>query len=250
MKAVIFAAGKGTRLKPFTDSHPKALAPVCGKPMLGRVIEKLIAAGADGIVVNVHHFASQVIDFIESRNFPVPIEISDESGLLLETGGALAKIARESQILKSINANESIIVHNCDIYTDFPINEMCMASQGVEGVLLTDPSRQTSRKFLFDSAGCLCGWTNESNGAVRPSAINPNLFSHEAFGGVHCIHRHTLDNINLYCGNELHPFSVVDYYIDVCAAKGTIKAFTPTKSFRWIDIGTAEHLAQVQNIIL
>lgn len=250
MKAIIFAAGKGTRLKPFTASHPKALAPVCGKPILGRIIEKLITAGVDGIVINVHHFASQIIDYLESQAFPVKIEISDERNMLLETGGALAKIARESRLLENIDKNESIIVHNSDILTDFSINDICDAACEVEVVLLTDSKRQTSRKFLFNSNGYLQGWTNENNGAVRPIGLNPDIFRHEAFGGVHCIHRRTLDNINLYCGTELHSFSVVDFYIDVCADGKTIKSFTPTEPFGWIDIGTVEHLTQVQNLKL
>lgn len=250
MKAIIFAAGKGTRLKPFTDSHPKALAPVGDKCILELVIDKLIAAGADGIIINVHHFASQITDILATKSYDIPIEISDETSCLLETGGALAKIARESRLLKDISDNESIIVHNSDILTDFPVRELCAAAENAGGAILVDPKRTTSRKFLFDSDKILRGWLNESTGAVRPTGIDPDAYTRAAFGGVHCIHRPLLDSISDYCGSELHPFSIVDFYMDVCTRDGSIKAYTPSQSFRWFDIGTAEHLAQVQNIVL
>lgn len=248
MKAIIFAAGKGTRLKPFTDSHPKALAPVGDKPILAHVIEKFIAAGVDGIVINVHHFASQITDFLDSKQYPVKIEISDERACLLETGGALAKIARESALLSGIDKQESIFIHNSDILTDFKLKELMKAAEKADGAILADPSRQTSRKFLFSKKGWLRGWTNESSGAVRPSGIRPEDFRRAAFGGVHCIHRPLLDKVNDYCGRELRPFSIVDFYIDRCTSFDCIKLFTPIDSFHWHDIGTAEHLAEVQNI--
>lgn len=248
MKAIIFAAGKGTRLKPFTDHHPKALAPVDDEPVLGRVIEKLIAAGADGIVINIHHFAEQIKDFIKSKAYPVDIEFSDETDMLLETGGALAKIARESRLLADIEPEESIIVHNSDILTDFPLSGICKAAHGFVGAILTDPHRHTSRKFLFSPDGFLRGWINENTGALRPDDINPATHIKAAFGGVHCIHRALLDKISDYCGAELRPFSIVDFYIDECTKADSIKSYTPEISFRWFDIGTEEHLAQVQNL--
>ncbi len=247
MKAIVFAAGTGTRLKPFTDKHPKALAPVCGQPALGLVIGKLIAAGANGIVVNVHHFARQIVDFVLSHNYGVPIEISDESSLLLDTGGAIAKIYRESHIMATLGAEEPVVVHNADILTDFPINSLTDALTGNAAAILVNPSRESSRKFLFDSDSILRGWENKKTAVIRPANLITTGLHEAAFGGVHAIYRTTMRDISEYCGN-LHPFSITDYYIDVCGSC-RIKGFTPAGDFRWFDIGTPEKLEAAQSFL-
>lgn len=247
MKAIVFAAGNGTRLKPFTDEHPKALAPVCGHPALGLVIGKLIAAGADGIVVNVHHFARQVVDFVESQNYGVPVEISDESSLLLDTGGAIAKIYRESRLMATLGAEEPVVVHNADILTDFPINSLTDALAGNAAAILVNPSRESSRKFLFDTDGILRGWENKRTAVIRPVGLTTEGLHEAAFGGVHAIYKATMRNISDYCG-DLCPFSITDYYIDVCGSC-RIKGFTPDGDFRWFDIGTPEKLEAAQSFL-
>ena len=249
MKAIVFAAGNGTRLKPFTDKYPKALAPICGRPALGLVMDKLVAAGADGIVVNVHHFAAQVAEFLQSCNYDVPIEISDETSLLLDTGGAIAKIYRESEIMAALGDDEPVVIHNADILTDFAVSCLMEALTGNAAAILVDPARDSSRKFLFDSGGRLHGWTNRKNGVVRPAGLRTDELHEAAFGGVHAMYRCTMANISDYCGNALHPFSITDYYIDVCGDL-RIKGFTPAGNFRWFDIGTPERLEAAQSFLL
>ena len=114
MIGIIFAAGIGSRLKPFTDSHPKALAPLGGEPILVHVARKLLNAGARRLIVNVHHFPDQIIAELRRRPFAELVEISDESDLLLDTGGALAKIGAQSNVFASAGDDEPIIVHNAD----------------------------------------------------------------------------------------------------------------------------------------
>lgn len=246
MKAIVFAAGVGSRLKPWTDAHPKALAPVAGVPMLQRVIEKLKASGIDAIVVNVHHFPDQIRQFLENNNnFGIDIEISDETSCLLETGGALSKIFRDSRIIKSADNSEPVFVHNSDILTDFPVRDLAGKLTDHEAALLIDPARDSSRRFLFDNAGRLHGWTNLKNGAVKPEGLEVSGLWMGAFGGVHALSKNTMADINRYCGAELRPFSIVDFYVGVCGEK-SICAYVPKKSYKWFDIGTTEKLAAAE----
>ncbi|MDE6121077.1 MAG: NTP transferase domain-containing protein [Muribaculaceae bacterium] len=243
MKAIVFAAGVGSRLKPFTDSHPKALVPVAGIPMLGRVIGKLKNAGVSEIVVNIHHFPSQIRHYLEeNNNFGIDIEISDESDLLLDTGGALARIYRESRIIANAGDNEPVIVHNADILADFELTGLTETLAGSEAAILVDPHRQSTRRFLFDSDGKLAGWTNLTNGKVRPEDLDLSGMTMAAFGGIHAMTRSTLADISDYCGQNISPFSIVDFYLDVCREKA-VRAFTPSVPYNWFDIGTSEKLA-------
>ena len=146
MKAMIFAAGLGTRLKPFTDFHPKALAEVCGRPMLGVVIERLKMAGISEIIVNVHHFADQIVDYLHRNNdFGVRLHISDETSELLDTGGGILAARRW------LDGDEPFVVHNADILTDVDIAGMLSVarSTGAASTLLV-ASRVTKRYLLFD----------------------------------------------------------------------------------------------------
>ena len=246
MKAIVFAAGVGSRMKPWTDSHPKALAPIGGVPMLQLVLEKLKAAGADGVVVNVHHFPEQIREFLaENRNFGLDIEISDESDRLLETGGALAKIFRESRIIREASDTDAIVVHNADILTDFPVQELVAKLNDNEAALLIDPQRDSTRRFLFNADWRLAGWTNLTNGAVRPEGLNPAGLQRGAFGGVHAMNKRTLADVSRYCGAELRPFSIVDFYLDICPTK-PVSAFVPAQPYMWFDIGTTEKLAAAE----
>lgn len=188
MRGMIFAAGIGSRLKPWTDNHPKALVPVGGRPMLERVIMKFKAAGIREIVVNVHHFASQITDFLAANdNFGISIKISDESGLLLDTGGGLLHAAH---LFKD---DEPILIHNADIYTDFPIADMEQQyrQSGADSLLLID-RRNSSRCLYFDSSGMMKGWGNRLTGETKPADLDTAGLEPMSFGGVHIVTPATL----------------------------------------------------------
>lgn len=244
MKAVVFAAGLGTRLKPFTDTHPKALAPVGSSTALGLVLKKLVDAGADAIVVNVHHFASQVIEYITALDLPVHVEISDETSLLLDTGGALAKIYRESDMIANMAEDEPLVVHNADILTDFPLTDIADRMTGNAAAILVDPQRQSSRKLMFDSNWMLRGWLNKAKQIVKPTDLCSTGLTEAAFGGVHALSKKCIRRLSDYCG-PLHPFSIIDFYIDECHTL-PFTAYIPDTPYQWYDIGNPERLEAAQ----
>ena len=168
MKAMIFAAGLGTRLRPLTDNMPKALVPVAGKPMLERVILRLKEAGFNEITVNIHHFGEQIIDFLRAHdNFGTEIHISDERGMLLDTGGGIKK-ARPF-----LDGQEPFLVHNADILTDIDLAGLYRhhLESDAESTLLVS-ERKTSRYLLFDDDYHLHGWINKSTGEVKPAGFD------------------------------------------------------------------------------
>lgn len=244
MIGVIFAAGIGSRLRPFTDSHPKALAPLGGEPILIRVARKLLDAGARRLIVNVHHFPDQVIAELERQSFADLVEISDERDLLLDTGGALAKISSESQTFESADESEPVVVHNADIFTDFPIDGMISAhvSGNADATILTDSRRQSSRHFLFTPDGRLCGWGNTDKNVTRPDNLDKTGLSAAAFGGIHVLSPATIRQIAC---KGIYPFSIVDWYLDNCDS-ARIMSYTPAAPYRWHDIGTPAKLAAAQ----
>ncbi len=245
MKAVVFAAGIGSRLKPFTDYHPKALAPLAGKPLLGHVIEKLYAVGVDDIVVNVHHFPSQIINYLYDNYSHVGV--SDESELLLDTAGGIAKIYREKAFRTPLLPTEPVIIHNADIYTDFSLCGMLESHREGRATLLVDPARKSSRELLFDEKKMI-GWRNVKTGLVRPSGLETAGVHSAAFGGVHIMSGDILAAVDEYVGAELAPCSIMDFYIDSCA-KIDIVPFTPVSPYRWFDIGTAEKLEAARKCV-
>ena len=245
MKAMIFAAGVGSRLRPFTLSHPKALAPVGGKPVLERVLDNVIAAGADSIVVNVHHFASQVVDFINNRDFGVPVCISDESQLLLDTGGGILK-AKEL-----LDGEAPFIVHNADIVTNLDIRDMYRrhVESGADVTLLAT-ERQTSRYLFFDKVTHrLLGWCNEKTGQTKPADFRPDSESMNklAFGGVHIISPRVFGALGSYASADT-PFSLTPFYVDN-VSNLNIQFYTPSGDFKWCDIGTPETLEKANMLI-
>lgn len=254
-KAMVFAAGIGTRLRPFTDHCPKALVEVGGVPMLRRVIDKLINAGITEIVVNVHHFADQIKEYLESnRNFGIEIHISDESDKLLDTGGGILKAAGWLE-----NGDSPFLVHNADILTDFDIKKMLHAheSQHRDVTLLCD-ERTTSRYFLFDSNMRLRGWTNKKNGEVKPAGTDISVYNLRAFGGVHLIQPTVISAIRSYCHQmaaakvveaKEYSFSITDFYIDYCG-KLNIGGYQPAERYVWHDIGKPESLRIAEEQIL
>lgn len=249
MKAMIFAAGLGTRLKPFTLNHPKALVPVCGKPMLQRVIENLAAAGIKKIVVNVHHFAPQIVDFLlKNDNFGLDIRISDESDCLLDTGGGLLK-ARD--LLVDDASDEPILLHNADILTDSPLDNMLADHErsGADVTLLCS-RRDSSRTLYFNTSdNRLEGWKNLSNGERKPAGFMPNETSDSSpFGGVHIVNPSVFPLLEKYSGGEIKPFSIVPFYLD-SLDRLIIHRYMLPDGFYWFDVGSAEKLAAAETYL-
>jgi NDP-sugar pyrophosphorylase family protein len=245
MRALVFAAGLGTRLKPFTDSAPKALAPVGGKPIVAHVIEKLVKAGVDTLVINVHHFADMVIDYVNSHDFGAKIIISDERDLLLDTGGGLLKAAE----LLDAGDGEPFIVHNADILTDFDIRQMVKShiDSGADVTLLAT-HRDTARYFFFDRASRgLVGWSNIKTGECRPDTFRPDdSMEMLAFGGVHVISPSVLKRLKTFATEP--KFSIVPFYIGECHDLD-IKCWHPEGEFHWLDIGNPDNLRRANELI-
>ena len=240
MKAMIFAAGLGTRLKPLTDHMPKALVPVAGKPMLEHVIEKLKASGFNEIVINVHHFADQIVDFLKANNnFGIQIRISDETEELLDTGGGIKKAAPYF--------DEPFLVHNADILSNVDLKAMYefhLKSKN-DATLLVSP-RKTVRYLLFDEENRLQGWVNKDTLQTKPEGFvyQPEVQKEYAFGGIHIISP-TLFN---YMGNEwTGKFPLMDFYLKTCheARLGNYVK----EELKLIDIGKPETLAQAEDFI-
>ena len=163
MKAMIFAAGLGTRLKPLTDNKPKALVEVGGKTMLELVILKLKEAGFNEIVINIHHFGQQIIDYLKANNnFGLTIHISDERDYLLDTGGGIKKAT------PFLMGNEPFLVHNVDIFSNVDLRQLYEnhLKSGATATLLVS-QRKTARHLLFNKENKLCGWHNNETGEVK-----------------------------------------------------------------------------------
>lgn len=235
MKGMIFAAGIGSRLKPWTDSHPKAMVPVGGRPVLGIVIERLLRAGVDGIVVNVHHFADQIEDFLAHDFSGCPITVSDERDRLLDTGGGLRKAL-------PLLGDEPVLVHNADIVSDIDLRRMMEthAASDADASLLVQ-ERRSSRHFLFDGSGRLRGWHNSNTGALRPASLASAANMHElAFGGVHVISPSVYPALMAYAPAGV-PFSITDFYIDSCGAM-TFHGYVLPAGGLWFDVGRPDTL--------
>lgn len=207
MKAMIFAAGLGTRFKPWTDNHPKALALVNGKSLLQRNIEYLQQYGIKDVVVNVHHFASQVMAAVRENNgWGSNIAFSDESGELLETGGGLMKakdLLAGKEPFITLNAD---FLTNLNIYhlLDFHKKKKALISFGIT-------NRKSSRNFLFDEENRLCGWRNNSTGEERISIEKPGL-KPMAYSCVVVFEQEVFDLIP-----QRGKFSLVDSYLSLAA---------------------------------
>ena len=182
--AMLFAAGLGTRLKPFTDKHPKALAIVNGKTLLQRNIEYLQSYGIKKVIVNVHHFADQIIKIIkDNKGWGSEVLISDEQDIVLETGGGLVK-AKELLL-----PSEHILLMNVDILTNLNI-ETFYNNHIQNNVLisLAVAERKTSRYFVFNKSNLLVGWLNESTNETRGIELfDDNIHQKLAFSGIHII---------------------------------------------------------------
>lgn len=237
---MIFAAGLGTRLKPLTDHMPKALVPVAGKPMLEHVIEKLKAAGFDEIVINVHHFANQIIDFLkEKNNFGITIHISDETNFLLDTGGGIKKAAPYF--------DEPFLIHNVDILSNTDLKALYNyhLQSGNDATLLVSP-RQTTRYLLFNSDRRLCGWINKDTLQTKPEGFihQPNVQKEYAFSGIHIIS----PGLFKYMDEKWNgKFSIMDFYLQLCQ-EALIGGYAK-EDLQLIDIGKPETLAKAEEYI-
>lgn len=240
MKAMIFAAGLGTRLKPLTDHMPKALVPVAGKPMLEHVIDKLKAAEFDEIVINVHHFAGQIIDFLKANdNFGIKIWISDETDELLDTGGGIKKAAPYF--------DEPFLVHNADILSDVDLKALYEhhCTSGNDATLLVS-HRKTARYLLFDEENRLCGWVNKDTLQTKPEGFvyRPEVQKEYAFGGIHIIS----PTLFKYMDDRwTGKFSIMDFYLQTCH-EAYLGSYAK-ENLQLIDIGKPDTLARAEEFI-
>ena len=265
MQAMIFAAGLGTRLKPLTDTMPKALVSVGGEPLLRRVIHNLSVAGVDRIVVNVHHFAQQIIDYLkENDNFGLDIRISDESAGLLETGGGIKHAA------PLFAPDAPILIHNVDILSNVDLRHFYQraggllktdglasatadvpdASVGATGdvpdALLLVSQRKTQRYLLFDDTMRLVGWTNIATGEVKTPYpdLDPKACRMYAFAGIHALSPRMIPLMNQFPDR----FSIIDFYLQTCATH-RIEGFAKD-DLQLMDIGKLDTLAQAEEFLL
>jgi N-acetyl-alpha-D-muramate 1-phosphate uridylyltransferase len=244
MKAMILAAGLGTRLRPFTDRHPKALVVVNGKTLLQRNIEYLAGFGIKDVIVNVHHFANQVKKFISKNNgFGSSITISDESDTILETGGGLKKAEwffTDSKL--------PFVVINVDVLTDMDMGEMIDHHEKLQPLAtLAVTSRKTSRYFLFDEMPNLCGWKNEKTGEQKISR-EAAIYLEKAFSGIHVISPKIFSLINtstLPSGTK-DKFSMVEVYLELAKTQA-ITAFDHSNT-KFVDVGKPERLAKAEGL--
>lgn len=235
---MIFAAGLGTRLKPLTDSKPKALVEIDGKPLLEHVITKLTAAGFDEIIINIHHFAGQIIDFIRQKNnFGVRLEISDERQMLLDTGGGIQKAAW------FFDDDKPFLVHNVDILSDIDLQSLYKnhLETGAEATLAVS-NRTTSRYLFFDPAMRMRGWINEATGEVKPTgtAINPN-WRKLAFSGIHVISPSLLQKMTT------GKYSIIDFYLS-CVNDSYLAGFHQENA-RIIDVGKLQSIKEAEEFM-
>lgn len=237
-KAMILAAGLGTRLKPFTNEHPKALAIVNGKSLLQRNIEYLQDFKIKEVIVNVHHFADKVIAAIKKDNgFGSKIAISDETEKILETGGAIKKA---SWFFKG---DEPFILMNVDVLTDMDLNLMMKQHlQQKPLATLAVTTRKTSRYFLFDELDNLCGWKNENTSEQKMSK-DISGYTQKAFSGIHVISPEIFSLIK-----QEGKFSIIDVYLELCKTH-SITAFDHSAS-KFVDAGKAESIAVAEGLFL
>jgi NDP-sugar pyrophosphorylase family protein len=245
-QAMILAAGLGTRLKPLTDTMPKALVPVNGTPLLDLNIRRLMEQGYDRFVVNIHHFAQQIVDYVRQQDYAPLVHFSDETEQLLETGGGLKK----AQNL--FRDDEPILIHNVDILDNVDYEWFARQHQPDEDAVLLVSQRKTKRYLLFDNAMHLMGWKNIETGEikspyeyVRRTGLSQhgeslNMF---AFSGIHSF------SPRLFSLMDRFPdrFPIIDFYLSVCHRSpivGLVK-----QDLQLMDVGKIETLDQAEKFI-
>ncbi len=238
-QAMIFAAGLGTRLKPLTDTMPKALVPVAGEPLLHHVIMRLKGAGYERIVVNVHHFADQIVAYLKANaNFGLDISISDEREQLLETGGGIKKA------LPLFDPTEPILIHNVDILSNLDLSALPS-----DAPLLVVSKRQTKRYLLFDDESRLQGWTNIETGELKGPVANSQLATLNsqlrklAFSGIHMFH----PSLAPLLAEWPERFPIMDFYLKACADH-LIRGYE-AKDLRLMDVGKLDTLHDAEEFL-
>lgn len=209
MRALLFAAGLGTRLRPLTDTMPKAMVPVLGQPLLHHTITRLIDAGTTEVVVNVHHFGEQIIDYLNHHAYPIHILVSDERQQLLDTGGGLR---RALPLFSPID--EPVLLHNVDIFSNADLPAL-VEQHGDCDVQLLVSERDTQRYLLFDDEMRLVGWTNVATGEVRSPYPNlqPTQYRKLAFAGIHTVSPRIAPLMMVYPDK----FPIMQFYLEQCA---------------------------------
>ena len=230
--AMILAAGLGTRLKELTANKPKALVEVAGKPLLQHNIENLIQQGFHTIIVNIHHFGEQVIRFVATHHFDANIYLSDERGLLMDTGGGIV------QALPFFHDTEAVLVHNVDILSDVDLQGYYdrFTASSDEAWLLTQ-NRQTSRKLLFDDEQKLIGWRNLNDGTFKWVNEATKQYNELAFSGMH------LFRPSLFKEFEWQRYSIIDLYLQQ-ARNHAVRSVVINPTY-WFDIGKAEDFDKI-----
>lgn len=249
MKAMIFAAGLGTRLKPLTDTLPKALVPVSGRPLIEHVTIRLEEAGIDESVVNVHHFADKIEKWVAGYQGKMKFDVSDERLELLETGGGILH-AR-----KYLEGCGSFLIHNVDILSDLDIRDFVskMRQESVATLLVSD--RKTTRYLLFDTETMrLKGWTNISTGEVRSPYpdLDPTQCKALAFSGIHILSDKVFELMDNYVGqkgisSENPRFPIMDFYLSICAESEIYGV--QAQDLRLIDVGKLDTLNEAESFV-
>lgn len=245
MNALIVAAGLGTRLKPYTDTLPKALVPVAGRPMLEHRIVALRDAGVRQIVVNVHHFAEQIIDYVATHDFGIEVLISDERSLLLDTGGAVRRA-----LPLCADAEAPLLIHNVDIFSNADLPSFCAAhrTSGADASLLVS-ERPSSRQLLFTPDDRLVGWLNRATGQIKSPFESVRAGQLEglrqrAFAGIHILS----PSLSADIGSQPEVFSIIDYYL-AAAARFDIRAIQAPPTFRLVDAGKPDALPLAAELV-
>jgi len=237
---MIFAAGLGTRLKPMTDIMPKALVPIAGKPLLEHVILKLKASKFDEIIVNVHHFPNQIIDFLKANNnFGIRIEVSDERDFLLDTGGGIKKAAW------FFNDGKPFLVHNVDILSNIDLQALYNEHLKTNSMAtLVVSKRDTFRYLLFDNEQKLNGWINEKTGETKPVKFNDiSGFNKLAFAGIQILSPEIFELMD----KLESKFPIMDFYLSN-AQNQKISGYIP-QNFKMMDVGKLDVLDEAEKFV-
>lgn len=236
MRSFIFAAGKGTRLQPITNVMPKALVPINKKPLLQHVIDKLESADCSELLINVHHHAQQIIDYVKLHESTINIKISDESEALLNTGGGLKKAG------SLFKGNDPILVHNVDILSNVNLLDFYQSHDEGSVATLLVSQRETKRYLLFNESMHLVGWTNIETGEVKSPYENIDVSKCRklAFAGIHVISPEIFSLMDTWP----NTFSIIDFYLDICKKK-IIKGME-IEGMKMVDVGKLDSLAQAE----
>jgi len=242
MKAMILAAGLGTRLRPLTNDRPKALVEIAGRTLLETTLARLQTFGIHEVIINVHHFADQVVDYLRAhRDFGMRIVISREE-VLLDTGGGLKK-ATWFFLENLEDSDEPFLLHNVDVLSTIDLRRMAERHMERNALAtLAVQNRKTSRYLLFDSSMKLCGRRSGEDG--KPELIRTaSDVTARAFSGVHVISARLLPMLS-----EEGAFSIITSYLRLAARGESIQAF-PADEYYWRDLGKPENIAQAEDDI-